>query len=238
MNRPGFLHWLSTANSLIFFVFGLLGLGVLSYGAYRISQDVFRPRQVSNVAAISAPGQAQPTAQETLTLGNFETLSGTPYLRAGLTADQHSRAAYYDKTASSLKNYLFFNTQDRTSRWLVPGQQQLFLQTWSLGTPPAAQHETPKTVTAILYLVVNADTNGNGRLDEGDRKTLGLSQPSGANYTEVLASVDRILGVHPVSGDRALVFYATDATDQQNQAIEIDLTKSTASLPVALPPLQ
>src|SRR5205085_1688473 len=72
-------------------------------------------------------------------LGAFEGIAGTDYLMAPAMSNQRFRPSYYDKEESAVRNYLFVNSQDLTSRWLLPHNKYLCLSVEKL----AASRKNP-----------------------------------------------------------------------------------------------
>jgi uncharacterized protein YxjI len=77
------------------------------------------------------------------------------------------------------------------------------------------------------------DTNDDKRLSEADRKTIAVSDVSGANYTEVIPKVDRLLNTFQISETNVLMIYETDG---KSFVTELDLGQriavETKELPV------
>ncbi len=63
-----------------------------------------------------------------------------------------------------------------------------------------------KTFTSLCYVRVPLNTNGDKVLDERDRQQIGISEVSGANYTEIIKNIDKILLVH-LKGIVSMVSY-------------------------------
>jgi capsid portal protein len=211
-------------------VIGLVVLLVLGYMAYRIYQDVFGKRTVSNVVN----SESNANVQTKISLSSFESLNGTPYLIAAVSSEQDYRQSYYEKEATSIRNFLFVNGSDKSARRLVTKNNFLFLAYEKLG-----QQTQPQTVVnnvrGILYQVVTSDTNGDKRLSSSDRKTIALSDVSGANYTEVIPQVDIVLGTHQKDEATLLVFWASGG---KNFVTEINIPARKVTLTKQLPPLE
>jgi len=96
---------------------------ILGYTGYRISQDVFRPRSVSRIVNVDPDTRIASEWQ----LGTFQRVRGTDYLIAPVYSAQVYQVSYYEKGALAVRNYLFVNVADKSSRWLVPHNHYLFL---------------------------------------------------------------------------------------------------------------
>lgn len=82
-------------------------------------------------------------------------------------------------------------------------------------------------LTALRYLWAVADTNGDKQLSDLDRKQIGSSDVSGANYTEILKDIDKILLVSRIGIDRRLVIYTSGS---KRFVANIHLPKRTAQI--------
>jgi hypothetical protein len=209
---------------------GLVVLVVLGYMAYRIYQNVFGERTVSNVVNT----EINANVKTKISLSSFESLNGTPYLIAAVSSEQDYRQSYYEKEATSIRNFLFVNGSDKSARRLVTKNDFLFLAYEKLGQQTQQQSVVNK-VRGILYQVVTSDTNGDNRLNSSDRKTIALSDVSGANYTEVIPQVDIVLGTHQKEEAALLVFWVSGG---KNFVTEINIPARKVTLTKQLPSLE
>ena len=215
MDDQPFFRWLKSANVLLFFFLGLIMLVVFGYAGYYIFRDISRERSVYN----SVNQESKTDVKVKMNLDNFQSLSGTPYLMAAISSQQNYRHSYYDKTAGSIRNYLFVNGNDKSAKRLLPKNDFLFLDAKNV------VEQNPQTkinkVNGIWYTVVNADTNNDKRLDDRDQKTIAVSDVSGNGYTELIKKVDRVLGSHQKNKNNVLVFYESGG---KNFFAEIDVS--------------
>ena len=213
-DRP-FFRWLKSANVLLFFFLGLIMLVVFGYAGYFVFRDISRERNVYN----SVNQESNTDVKVKMNLGNFESLGGTPYLMAPISSQQSYPGPYYDKTAGSIRNYLFINGNDKSAKKLLTKNDFLFLNAQNV------VEENPQTkinkVNGIWYTVVTADTNSDKRLDERDQKTIAVSNVSGSGYTELIKKVDKVLGSHQRNQNNVLVF---DESGGKNFLAEIDIS--------------
>jgi hypothetical protein len=200
---------------------GLLLIIVLGFSAYQIYKYVTRDRSTNNVI-FNNP--SDPNVRTTkVGLGNFEIVEGTPYRIAPVTIEQEVDRGYYEKGAVSPTNYLVLNVKDKSAIRLVPKNNTLFIQTQKIGKNDK-EGRLVKT-SGIWYSVVKADTNDDKRLSESDRKTIAVSDISGANYTEVIPKVDRLLNTFQLNETNVLMIYETDG---KSFVTELDLSQRTA----------
>jgi hypothetical protein len=114
------------------------------------------------------------------------------------------------KEATFVQNYLFYDSADGTSRWLVPGSKGLFLSARELPERDYSDHAKP--VVVVVYELVEADTSGDGKLTESDAKTIALSDPVGSRFTRALTGVEDVNGITLTSSGRVLVLYTSSST--------------------------
>jgi hypothetical protein len=200
---------------------GLLLIIILGFSAYQIYKYVTRDRSTANVI-FNNP--SDPNVRTTkVGLGAFEIVEGTPYRIAPVTIEQEVDRGYYSKGAVSPTNYLVLNVKDKSAIRLVPKNNSLFIQTQKIGKNDK-EGKLVKT-SGIWYAVVKADTNDDKRLSEEDRKTIAVSDVSGANYTEVIPKVDRLLNTFQLNETNVLMIYETDG---KSFVTELDLSQRTA----------
>ena len=230
MHRSRFFKYIQSANSVIIFTSGLLLLSVLIYTVYHIAKDVFRKREVADVINTDSSWELNTT----VALSSFERLAGTDYLFSPLLGEQSYRQdSYYDKGATSVRNYLFVNINDRSAQYLFSHNRFLLLRTEKILVDLSLSKDQQK-VTALWYEIVQNDTNEDQRLTETDEKVIALSDVSGGNYKEVL-SVDVVLGSYQKDSNNLLLFYESD---QKNWVTEINVTTRKAIVPTELPAIQ
>lgn len=195
---------MKSANRWLFFAVGLVVLVVFGFGGYQLGRYFLRERTVSNLVNT----KAQKDDKIKISLGNFQELEGTPYLMAPVNS-QENYSQNYDKKASSIRNYLFVNADDKSVQRLVRRNEFLFLNAQEV----VLKRSTDEIVRGMWYEVVKADSNNNKRLDDKDKKTIAISDVSGSDYTEVIDEVDRLLGSHQKNSTTLLVFYELDGRE-------------------------
>ena len=113
---------------------------------------------------------------------------------------------------------MFVHRDNLSASKLLTNNSSRLLQIEQLGATSVPTRPNPnsaitakgaKAVTALWYLRVLADTNGDKTLNKSDLKEIGISDASGANYTEIIRDIDKILLVYPKGLDRRLVVYTS-----------------------------
>jgi hypothetical protein len=219
-HRPDPIH---LVNKLTVLVGGLLLIGLMGYVAERIYKYSTRDHSVSNVVFTD---QGDPSLKSTkVSLGSFEIIEGTPYRMAAIVIEQESDRGYYTKGASSATSYLVLNTKDKSAIRLTPKNNSLFIRAEKLGK--IDQDGKLVQASSLWFVVAKADTNNDRRLTEEDRKSIAVSDVSGANYTEVIPNVDRLLNTFQINETNILTIYekggkifATEVDLAQKKVIE------------------
>ncbi len=207
------------ANAVIIFLAGLVaaaaGVGALGL----ILAEAFRTRHVQDVAFVEK-GQG---VSESTRLGDFRAIDGTDVLRAELYLDQGYDGGFGSgKQALSTRNYLFFDPESRTTRWLRPEPSGLILSTENI---PEAGYVDPKPAPqAFLYVVAESDSNGDRRISQKDDKAIALSRPTGEQYKVVLPHVDGFEGAALLKNGNGLILYSLRS---DIRAAEVELATFT-----------
>lgn len=174
----------------------VIALSVLACGRNIISQDSF--------VNVEAPEPPKPVEK---TLSSFSPITGTDYLMAGIvpvevTRDSSlnpfewiSRSGYSGYSPYITYNYVFFNTQTEEYHRLLPENNSVIYQTAGFPQQVYDPNDPDKPAPIIefwMFNIVKADTNADGYFDYRDKLTIGISDVSGANYTELISNVDAI----------------------------------------------
>jgi hypothetical protein len=227
---------------------GTLGIFAIIAGCSRA------PVASTNVAAtesvpepVSSVASASPTPAPKVWMTDFQPISGTPYLYAPIyvaTDEQRQsitkqvKSAVYSRNYDSsldIRNYMFVHRDNLTSNKLLANNTERIIELEQFGetapTSKTGKYSTPATrlkkVTTFWYSKVSSDTNGDKTLDAKDRKSIALSDVSGANYTEVIKDIDQIILIHSKGTDRRLVIYTTGT---KHFVADVDITKRTATI--------
>ena len=228
MKRANIFRIIWKINAVLILMVGLMVLVILCYTGYRIYQDVFRSREVSSVVNIESDTRISAEWR----LGAFDRVEGTDYLMAPVYSAQTFQASYYEKGTSAVRNYLFVNAIDKSSRWLVPHNNYLFLASHKEWHRPGLGDSVVKW---LRYEVVKSDTNRDGRLTSEDQHTIGISDPTGEKYAELVSHVDRVLGYEMRDENTLLVFFRTGT---KNFVAEINIPERRVTVTKELPEIQ
>jgi hypothetical protein len=199
----------------------------------------------SEVAPSNSPSPL-PTPKN-VWMTEFKQLNGTPYLYAPIyVAEQEqknilkqikSASSDYgrDSTWIDIRNYMFVHRDNLSAGKLLSNNSSRLLEMEQIGEPAPPDKSQPdlsrsnwiKTVKTLWYVQVLADTNGDKTLTDADRKQIAISDVSGANYTEVIKDIDKILLVYPKGLDRRLVFYVSG---KKHFVADVDIPNRKATI--------
>ena len=194
----------------------------------------------SDSAARSTMQSSEPEDSE---LDVFRRIGGTNTLIASLSVERRgSRDSGSSYGASYVThNYLFFDLETKSSRWLLSANKQLVLWCREIRVGDALEDcgqvgsksgtDEPAPV-ALFFLTANQDTNGNDLLDSDDQKQLALAGFSGQNFEIVLDGIDEYQGVHWL-GETSMVVIAERFGELQ--AIELDVINRKVNEVTVLP---
>lgn len=202
MQTRRFFAFIWRVNAILILGVSLLAAVVLCILAYMFFKDATRTRHVDNMAN-AALGEVEKQIAE---LGSFEEVPGAGVLRAPLSVRQTYGLGSGSKEAGSTRNYLYFDPSSRSARWLKPSMDGLILRAQAL---PESEHGQKKPDTsAVVYVAVDQDSNGDHRLSEADMKRIAVSDPKGSNYRIVVQKADRLNEVRLLGTDRLLIVYS------------------------------
>jgi hypothetical protein len=173
-------------NALVILGVGLVAGLVAAWALLQIVRDVVRPRVLDGV--MHAP---QAERSEVITLGGFDVAPGGRYLVAPVQGEQTGEVSVYSKTSGSTRDLVVIDRQTGTVARVLSRVDRVIL-TWQY---PVADRATPADPPLLLVTVVDADTDGNGRLDGNDSRTLLGCAPSGQPCTPLLTGVDHVLSL-------------------------------------------
>lgn len=185
------------AGAAAIFVFLLGGSIVID-----LFQNKTRERGVANVVNLGGSGKAD----EKFVLGYPARIVGTHYVKIPLYRDQsHDRSDYASSSQKTEVNYIFLNASTNESKWLLENTNQLFISDTAL-TEKSLPAETSKAV-AIVYTMVDNDSDGDGRLTTKDLITLSTSNIDGTDHRKLIQGIDRLYSVTQTADDKVLVLY-------------------------------
>ena len=202
MEESKFFRFVWRFNGLILMVAGVLSICVLVFAGYNIiKKGVNRGKTNRNIVNV----QEKNSVDEKWKLGYMSSIQGSPYVMIPLNSDKSYAQSYYSKSSTSVRNYLFINSQNNEKHWLFGTNQYLIADTDLLSEKKYRADE--RKVRAILYKIAKRDTNSDQRLTNNDLQTVALSLPSGKGYKEILDGIDLFVGQRLIDKDTLLIVF-------------------------------
>jgi hypothetical protein len=207
-------------------------------------------QQRATVTTSPNPSQS-PTplaAPKEVSMTEFQQINGTPYLYAPIYVATEERksilkqlksGSYDDRkdwTGIDIRNYMFVHRDNLAASKLLSNNNTRILSMEQIGEPAPPSKTEPnrswiKKVTMLWYVKATADPNGDQVLDDAHserlRQQIAISDVSGANYTEILKDIDKIILVYPKGINRRLVIYTSG---NKRFVADIDLPKRQATV--------
>lgn len=199
-------RWIWRFNALMFLVCGLIFVSVAAVALYPAVKD-FLHRKPLYRASDMVNIEENTKIDSEWKLGGFSQISNTSFMMSPVHSKQEYDYGYSGKEASATRNYFFLNSDDKTTRWLVPTNKFLFVNDGEI----KETRDNNSKVLAIRYKLVKDDTNNDNRLTSTDKQTFAISDVNGSNFTEMVGGIDESLGEEQPNSDTLLLFYRSDA---------------------------
>ena len=203
MTSRRFFGWVWRVNGLMILAASVLAVVLIGIFIATQLRDWFRTRQATDVVNL-VEEQVQGTRSH---LGRFEQIAGTGVLRASLNIEQAYELGTISKESTSVQNFLYFELRTQQSYWLLPGYRGLVLENHLY--PDRAYDDVSTPVLAALFELIDADSNGDGKLSYSDRLTLAISDPVGKQLLRVVKDVERFNGAYLLDAQTLVVLYST-----------------------------
>jgi hypothetical protein len=213
MDENKFFKFVWRFNGIIIMVALVATFGVV---CYNIGKELFSnraPQIIKNVAE-------DPLGQEKWRLGYPQQIEGTTYIYIPLVSELeyakpqeisfnkglHSYGGSGDVYSSPTKNILFINSVKNQMKWLFLANNQLITEVRLLSK---SQDYGKRNIEAIMYQVVQKDTNGDKKLTVDDANVIAFSMPDGSRYKEVISGADRLIDVMLAENKSVFIMYQT-----------------------------
>jgi hypothetical protein len=181
---------------------------------------------IPDIVGRKASGNSQPTPTlqpvEKI-LSPFNPVKGTNILMAGIISAPVERESSLNPLewinsgrssySSGTYNYVFFNLNTEQYNRLLPANEYSIFQTSGfpiLQDDPANPDQPAPVVEWWVYSVIKNDTDGNGRLEYGDKLTIGVSDVGGNGYTELIENVDAVLSQVYKDSSAIFIIYSSE----------------------------
>lgn len=121
MEQSTFFKKVWRLNALIILVVGILAIVLLLVGGYHTATNIFGSHQLTSIVNVAE----DTNIQEDWTFGYMESLEGTNFIVVPLESGQSYSQAYYSKSSTSYRNFLFINSSTNEQSWLFPSNKWL-----------------------------------------------------------------------------------------------------------------
>ena len=165
-------------------------------------------------ATIQLPTDPNDAESETvkLRMGGLISIAGHDHHYVEL----HGRAdtAYASYGVQRTRNLLFIHAESLETRWLFPTHQQLILETSHLAKEAPAEKQE---VLALLYEIVESDSDGDGKLNREDQLSLAISRADGSGYKVLAKGLMTVISKQLSDDDKRLLVLS-----QRDNAVRLD----------------
>ncbi|MBR9727213.1 hypothetical protein ACFOD0_01325 [Shewanella intestini] len=149
---------------------------------------------------MSEPEYIKGTRSILLTLSSFENVTVPP------------DNSYTQVLSSSVRNYLFIDSQSRQQHWLLPTNENVILHRELIFRESHLISKTDSEIAkpnaiAQLYVLTKEDTNNDDLINELDLATLALSTADGKDFTTAIRHIEQYIGSVFIDPHYLLVFY-------------------------------
>ena len=156
-------------------------------------------------------------------LGRFERLKGSDYLMAPLySGEKTGEYSFSDGSPDIVRNYMFVNSADKSSRWLIASGDYLILEQKKLPLIDERDRADQPAAKWIYYELVNRDTDQDKFLTYKDRRIIAVSDATGASFVELITDIDSVLGLTMRDENTLVVIYSASS---KNLISEINLSE-------------
>jgi len=223
-------RWIWRINGLTFLVCSLIIIGAIIVAFYPTVKDYVRRRPMYR-ASDMVNIEDNVNLNSNWSLSGFRQITGTNFMMSAVHSKQEYSVGFGSgKEASATRNYLFLNSVDKATRWLVPTNQYLFISDSEIKEDP----KNNSKVLALEYRFVKDDTNKDNRLTQDDKLSFAISDLDGSNFTELLGGIDEILSDEQPDPGTILLIYRSDG---KNLVTEIKISEKKVLQTKELPPI-
>jgi hypothetical protein len=229
MNTQKIFALLWRINAIVILIVGLLGIAGLVMVLVLIYEESLEDRRVPDVLTVGDGAESRTW------LGSFSAVAGSVVLRAELNIEQEYEIASGSKESYSTQNYLFFDTSTDSSYWLLPSFKGIILSTTDVTDEEDRAAES--AVKAVVYEIVEGDSNADGQLTGSDVRQIAISDAAGTRFTRALNDVETLNGVHLLPGAGATQMLIMYTSAGATRAARIDVASGGVLRDVPLKPL-
>lgn len=230
MRRAFRLLW--RFNAIVIALAGLAAIVIGLFVLYEIAEWRTARYRVPVTASPEAGKTAEPEPE--LSIGNFTRVGATTVLSAPIGTGYKGgggKFSGYGKDPVE-RNVVFYDLATGASQRLLPQNNAVVLN-WK---PLWAKEEDyrVKPPQALLFQIIEADTNGDKVLDSSDGFMLALTQPDGSGLRRLDGPFDRLLGETFTPGGEELVLMVDSRG--KVEALHVDLASFAVRRSEAIAP--
>lgn len=187
------------------------------------------------------PDASDKAAQRTFEwrVGRFDTIAGTSYLVASLSAEPKAekgmKFSSYSKSydeEQAVCNFLFVDAKTRNGRWLVDENKYLFLSADSI----KRNDKAGAPLVAWRYSIVSADTNNDGSLTRADTRSIAFALPDSTRFQTIIPDADDVLGSSWLDKQRFVLLYRVRNGDSFASEINVERLQVVETKPLPAVP--
>lgn len=207
-----FFKWVWRFNAIAIAGAAMIVAVAATFVVHEFYRNMMRERSFETRDALASqalPAAANSPDTVSIRLGRASPLEGTTLTVIEALREQSQKGSYHTKEdTGNVVNYFFTDSNNGKANWLLPDGKVLIADvTWIVKGSPSPAITSHAPVTAAVYVLVRADTNSDGIVGGGDRKTLAVSSADGTGL-RTLFEADRIHSVVQASEDRVTVVYS------------------------------
>lgn len=192
MEEIRFFKWISRVNSILFLL--LLASSLLLVIFLFLDSNNWRSH--NRVEIVDKKENEEKL--EDLRLSDIQNVCGTDVQFVKLTSDSSSKGFSSGGYGSTTRNIIFFEGENMKSHWLFDSNSYVISKIDVLEIN--GDDCKARKASSIYYEVISKDTNSDGRLDERDQISVGLTRPDGNNYKELDSGLTTVID-NTVNGD-------------------------------------
>lgn len=163
---------------------------------------------------VAADPEVIPPKQSSLWYGNLQRIEGTSYSYIEVTTERYERKSLAGSLGSGgygsdpVRNVMFINENNLEAHSLFENNDYVISEIWPV-TWLDSKASARKTL-ALLFVVIEKDTDGDRTLSENDYQTIALTRPDGSGYREIATKVSALRDKERIAGNELLLMLSQD----------------------------
>ena len=184
------------------FMVGIAAGIVCLYFIYEIFKEKTNIRSIGGIINV----EQETPKEETIVLGAFSLVPGKNiYMFPIMGNQEYQGSSYYSKSATSIRNYLFYDIRTGIRTKLFDKNKGLIQDSFRIVDMSSGLEQKP--VVSTLFEVILNDDDNNGILNDNDFKHLYLYAFNDEAPRLILRNIAGINGIHQIDNDKTVIFY-------------------------------